>query len=64
MKEIDHHYTQDITCPACGRAYTDSWEFGLGGEEEGQEKCDSCGLEFKWSRFIDVSYSTYKLTGE
>ncbi len=58
--KIDCEYTQEIVCPHCGYAHSESYEFGDGGEEDGQDECGRCGKEFYWSRTISVSYSTWK----
>ena len=60
MSEIDHKYTREITCPHCGHALSDSWEFA----DEGREICDACGEKFSFERDVEVTYSTAKLKRE
>jgi hypothetical protein len=64
MAEIDHEYTEFIVCPYCGYSHPESYEFGDGGEGDGQDECESCGKEFRWSRMVSISYSTRKITDD
>lgn len=59
-EEIDCNNTEEITCPYCGYAYTDSFEFR---NDTGEERCNSCKKKFYYSRDIYVSYSTEKMEG-
>jgi hypothetical protein len=57
---IDHEFTDEIVCPHCGHVHSESYEFGGGGEGDGEDECGECGKKFYWSRTISVSYSTSK----
>lgn len=57
MKEIDHEYTSQITCPYCGWEDKDSWEAG----DSGNMECDRCGTEFHFEKDVRVTYSTDKI---
>ena len=58
--EIDCRFTDLAVCPYCGHKNRDSWELGDGGEECGEDECGECGEEYRWSRLVSISYSTYK----
>jgi uncharacterized Zn-finger protein len=60
MAEIDHHVTSEIVCPYCGHVHTDSWERG---DDDGEIECYECEREFRYSRYIDVTYNTEKIEG-
>lgn len=62
MSRIDHHYTDEITCPYCGEVVDDSWEL----EDEGEWVCCECGLRFYYTRHVEVTYTTHavKPTGD
>ncbi len=58
-QEIDHEYTKEIVCPACGYEYQDSWECFLSGTySETEEECPECGAKFRVAQEIEVTYST------
>jgi DNA-directed RNA polymerase subunit RPC12/RpoP len=63
-EEIDHEYTEEITCPHCGYAYHDSWEYGSHSEHHEYDnmsdemECEQCEKEFTWSRNVEVTYSS------
>ena len=57
-KIIDHEYTQEITCPHCGREWTDSWEVNA---DDGEEECSNCEEKYSWTRQVSVTYSTEKM---
>ncbi len=59
IEEIDHVYTDEVTCPYCGYEFMDSWEFE--GEDIGELHCDGCEKEFIAHRNISISYSTSKV---
>lgn len=57
--EIDHEYTGEIVCPACGYEFGDSWESFLDGtHSETEEECPECGAKFKVTQNVEVTYST------
>lgn len=58
--EIDHEYTNEITCPYCGEEFGDSWEVRDGEEELGLQECSYCEKEFYAYRQIEITYSTEK----
>jgi DNA-directed RNA polymerase subunit RPC12/RpoP len=55
---IDHEYTPEIVCPNCGHKESNSWEFGSGVNDCGDEICGTCGVEFIWDRVVVVEYCT------
>lgn len=57
MDELEHEYTDEITCPYCGYIYSDSWEQA----EEAEHNCPECDGKFKHQREIEITYSTYKI---
>jgi predicted RNA-binding Zn-ribbon protein involved in translation (DUF1610 family) len=59
--EIDHKYTEEITCPHCGQEVWNSWECS---DYDYQVECGSCNKLFGYSRHVEVSYSSYKTTQE
>ncbi len=56
-KEIDHEYTDDVTCPNCGYEFSDSWEM-----RDGEYDCPECEEDFELETHTSVSYSTVKMT--
>ena len=60
-KEIDHVHTDEIVCPYCGEEQGDSWEWGTGREEDSESECGYCDKTFRWSRNIEVTYTTRKM---
>jgi len=54
LKEKELFQEEEITCPFCGYAFEDSWEFD---NDEGEIFCEICGAEFGYSRIIEVSYN-------
>jgi len=46
-----------IKCPGCGYEFKDSWEQ----PDEGNYECD-CGIDFHFSRDVEVTYSTEEIT--
>lgn len=58
-QEIDHEYTDEIVCPACGYEFLDSWEcFSSGACSQTEEECPECGAKFKVTQNVEVTYST------
>ena len=55
--DIDHEFTDEITCPHCGEELIDSWEYG----DSGEHKCYECGGKFTHERNITITYCTAKL---
>lgn len=56
-EEIDHEYTDEVTCPYCGKEVGDSWEL----PEKGKRKCYECSNEFEYESDVSVSYTSWKL---
>lgn len=56
-RDIDHEYTDEITCPHCGEEFGDSWECADSGEHE----CHECGGKFTHERDVTVTYCTQKV---
>jgi protein-arginine kinase activator protein McsA len=48
----------NITCPACGYEYTDSWEFD---EDDDEVICQSCEATFALIINREVTYSTRRI---
>ena len=60
-KEIDHEFTDEITCPHCGDEWIDSYDFEHSMKEDlGEYTCDECGKTFVITRNIEITYSTQK----
>lgn len=55
---INHEYTDEITCPYCGSEWIDSWEYRSGQEDLGEYTCGECGKTYLISRNITIDYST------
>lgn len=58
-QEFDTEYTQDVTCPWCGKEATDSWEM-----DDGEYDCRWCDKPFYVNRNVSVDYSTEKVIKE
>jgi hypothetical protein len=58
----DYKDTEYATCPHCGFADQDSWEFDLGPglDGDGEVSCGSCGNDYFLERHVSVSYSSRK----
>lgn len=59
--EVNCEYTDEITCPWCGYTMTDSWELS---DDGGYYECYDCDKDFAYTRNIEVTYSTSKVTKE
>lgn len=55
--EIDHEYTDEVTCPCCGYTYSDSWELS---DNDDEMDCPDCHETFSMERHIEVTYVTKK----
>lgn len=55
----DTGFTDEITCPWCGKEQSDSWE----APDEYQHVCEFCGKKYKHEREVETScwYSTSKI---
>jgi hypothetical protein len=51
-------YTDEITCPYCNYEFSDSYEFGRGGEDCEEIECGNCGSTIQFQRIISVEYCT------
>ena len=59
--EIDTEYTDDLVCPHCGHADSDSWEHYLDSDgETAFTCCEYCGLSFKYTQHISMSFTSHK----
>jgi formylmethanofuran dehydrogenase subunit E len=56
-RDIDHEYTEEITCPHCGEIFTDSWEYS----DSGTHTCYECKGKFAHERNISIDYTTSKV---
>ena len=54
-KEIDHEYTDEVTCPHCGYEFSDSWEM-----REGDDDCPECEKTFEIEINTSITYTTRK----
>jgi transcription elongation factor Elf1 len=52
---VDTTLQQFLTCPYCGKMNLDSWEKV---PDEGTTECQDCGRDYRYTRVIDVSYTT------
>lgn len=50
--------TSEIVCPYCGYEHEDSWEYT---EDYDKIPCEDCGKEFKYSREVEVTYSSSRI---
>ena len=57
MTNIEHEYTDNIVCPYCGYEDKDSWERP---DDSDIISCNNCDKTFSYTRWVDVSYCTYK----
>lgn len=51
----DKDFEDEITCPYCGYACSDSYEYS---ESEDDHECGQCGGVFSYERYVEVSYSS------
>lgn len=58
---IEHTGTQQAVCPHCGYVDPSSWELR---DDEDVTRCQNCGKPFRWSREIEVTYTTEAMEGE
>lgn len=60
MSDIDHRYTDEITCPYCGYEMSDSWEMS---DTDDEQECynEKCGKLFSYERIVEVTYSSSKI---
>ena len=62
MTNIHHEYTDEITCPYCGYAHMDSFEYNQDSTEEDNKMiCHNCKKEFIWQRVVTVEYITEEI---
>lgn len=60
-KDIDHMFTEEITCPYCGAKEADSWEILPHESDLGYLKCHKCGRKYSAQREVAITYVTYTL---
>jgi len=53
-------YSQDMVCPYCGHAQSDSWEFD---RDDGEAECGDCDRTFRYSRYVEITFSTTPIIG-
>jgi len=58
FNEDDARNTDEIICPYCGYELSESYEFS----DHGKYNCPDCENEFEYSRYIEVNYSTNKIS--
>jgi transcription elongation factor Elf1 len=56
--EIDCKYTDNIICPHCGEEFLDSWDID---DDVGELACYACDKMFKFTREVEITYSTSKI---
>jgi protein-arginine kinase activator protein McsA len=54
-EDIEHEYTDEVVCPACGYVHGDSWEFE---DYDNEFECHECYAVFEFQRNIEITYST------
>lgn len=64
MPEIDHDYTREPVCPACGDVIGDAWEWCTDELRGHEETCSGCGAVFRAFPHYDVCYSTQLVEDE
>lgn len=55
-ENIDHEETDEVICPYCGYAHSDSWGY----PNEIDVECSGCGKEFEMVRNVYCDYSSFK----
>lgn len=56
---VERFRESEITCPYCGNAFTDSWEYGYDNDgDSGIEECEKCNKKFQVLVHRDVSFSS------
>ena len=63
-EEFQTDFTPGIVCPHCGHECRDSWEWGGGSDNDGEDECGECGEAFQWMRIVTVEYTTAKTTSD
>lgn len=58
-QDHDTEDTEYMVCPHCGYADYDSAEFR---NDEDTRDCGGCGLEFSYTREVQITYTTEKVT--
>ena len=56
---IDTELQPAITCPYCGYAFVDSWDYADGGEVDCLN--EACEKPFMFARDVEVTYTTSKI---
>lgn len=56
--EKEHLQEDEIICPYCNYKFSDSWEYGLEGEDSQEFHCDECDKKFYVEKNVSVSYTT------
>ena len=59
--QIDTEYQDTLICPHCGCEDTDPLE-STGDEECGNIECGNCFNYYQYTRDIDITYSTSKIS--
>lgn len=53
--DIEYCYNNEPICPYCDEELGDAWELE---KDEGEIDCGSCGRVFRYTRDIEIRYST------
>jgi|GEM_PF-3920061 len=61
IQDIDTKYQNNLICPHCGYEDKEPYEV-TGDEENGNTECGNCGKYYQFTRYINISYSTFKTT--
>jgi uncharacterized Zn-finger protein len=57
MSDLDLAYNREPVCPHCGHKHADAWEWMA---DEGEHDCDKCEEPFRYTREVEVTYTTTK----
>lgn len=61
MSDFDTDYTNEITCPHCGREQGDSWECD---DSDDEAQCGHCENFFGYRRIVSVTYTSSATEGQ
>ena len=51
----------ELTCPYCGHKDSNSWEYILGNEDEGEHDCRDCGKTFSYTCDHSVTFTATQI---
>lgn len=62
--KIQHEFTEEIVCPYCGDALSESYSYSKDSDYDEDFECYSCGKHFIWERHTEITYSSKKKEGD